>query len=123
MALTTRGLGPTPSLATAGMGPLALIEVIVVTPGAATLTLSGHAPTVSVQQVAVIAHPGAGALVLTGYAPDVVITPTGPRIIVPGVGELVLTGFPPVVIIRSGKRAGIMHLRNEDDGHIRLEEV
>jgi hypothetical protein len=61
---------------------------VTVTPAAATLTVTGYAPTLS---IAYTTAPAAGALVLTGHAPNAAVF----TIVSPGAGSLVLTGYAP----------------------------
>lgn len=87
---------------------------ITVTPGTASLVLTGFAPTVQTPR---LVTPGTASLVITGFAPSVilgtVVTPgkaslvlTGfaptvltPRLVTPGKASLVLTGFAPIVTV------------------------
>lgn len=91
---------------------------VVLTPGTASLVLTGFAPTVQTPR---LVTPGKASLVLTGFAPRVilgtVVTPgkaslilTGfaptvltPRLVTPGKASLVLTGFAPVITVGGNK--------------------
>jgi len=69
---------------------------ITATPGAATLTITGYAPTVTVTGD-ISVNPGVSALALTGYAPTVSITEH--QTVTPDPGALALTGFAPTVTV------------------------
>lgn len=65
---------------------------ITVTPGSASLVLTGYAPTVSAPR---LVQPGSSSLVLTGYTPTVAVTAN--QIVRPGSASLVLTGYTPTI--------------------------
>lgn len=65
-----------------------------VTPDAASLTLTGYAPTVTVSDN-IVATPSAASLTLTGYAPTV--TTTANVTVTPGAASVTLTGYAPTV--------------------------
>lgn len=67
-----------------------------VTPDAASLAITGFAPTVSVSNNKVVT-PAAASLAITGFAPTV--TASNHKVVVPAAASLSITGFAPTVNI------------------------
>lgn len=79
------------SLTLTGAAPT-IVTPVTVTPPAASLTLTGAAPTVSTP---VVATPAAASLAVTGAAPTV--TTTANVVVTPPAASLALTGYVPTV--------------------------
>lgn len=73
-----------------------LTDNVTVTPGAASLTLTGHVPTVTASNHQTFT-PGAASLTLTGHTPTV--TASNHITVTPGAASLTLTGHAPTVSV------------------------
>jgi hypothetical protein len=91
------GVSVTPaaaSLSLTGFAPSVIVNTIL-TPAAASLAITAFAPSVVVNT---IITPAAASLTLTGFAPTVL----APVVVTPGAASLTLTGFAPTVTVSGG---------------------
>lgn len=89
------------SVPTIGAWEFAAAGGTTISPGVASLTITGYAPTIA-QTASQTISPSTASLAITGYAPT--IAQSANQAISPGAANLVITGYPPTVEQAAGSQ-------------------